>query len=120
MARWVRIDEACDVLHVGRSTVYKRMALPEGDVRHLPSTLVGGSRRVREADLLAHAARLRALAIDEAATAEVYDMDAAAIARHFDISERSARRLLARGRIPSTRVGTEYRARRVDVEAYAS
>jgi excisionase family DNA binding protein len=86
----------------------------------LPSKLIGNSRRVREADLLDHQARLRALAIEEEATGLVYDMDASAIARMFDISERSAQRLLADGRIPSTWVGQERRARRTDVEAFAS
>ena len=118
--RWLRIEEVCKALGVTRTTAYKRMALPADDPRHLPSHLIGGSRRVRSSDLDAHLARLRAQAIEEAATAEVYDMDASAIAELFDISERSALRLLSDGRIPSTWVGHERRAKRADVEAYAS
>ena len=118
--RWLRIEEVVKALGVSRQTTYKRMALPATDPRHLPSKLIGNSRRVREADLTDHQARLRALAIETEATGLVYDMDASAIARMFDISERSARRLLADGRIPSTWVGQERRARRTDVEAYAS
>jgi excisionase family DNA binding protein len=118
--RWLRIEEVVKALGVSRQTTYKRMALPADDPRYLPSKLIGNSRRVREADLLDHQARLRALAIEEEATGLVYDMDASAIAAMFDISERSAQRLLADGRIPSTWVGQERRARRTDVEAYAS
>jgi predicted DNA-binding transcriptional regulator AlpA len=118
--RWLRIDEVCRGLGVSKTTAYKRMDLPPEDPRHLPSRLIGGSRRVREADMLAHAARQRARAIEADAMGEVYDMDAAAIADLFDISERSALRLLSDGRIPNVWVGHERRARRADVEAYAS
>lgn len=118
--RWLRIDDVVRELGVSKTTVYKRLDLPASDPRHLPSRLIGGSRRVREADLLAHATRMRAMTIEEQAKGEVYDMDAAAIAAMFDISERSALRLLADGRIPNVWVGQERRARRADVEAYAS
>ena len=118
--RWLRVEEVTRALGVSRQTVYKRLRLDADDPRHLPSNLIGGSRRVSERDLLAHQARLRALDIEAEATGQVYDMDAAAIAALFDISERSALRLLADGRIPSTWVGHERRARRADVEAYAS
>jgi predicted DNA-binding transcriptional regulator AlpA len=118
--RWLRIEEVVRQLHISRQTAYKRMALPASDPRHLPSKLIGGSRRVSEGDLLDHQARLRAQDIETQALAEVYDMDAGAIARHFDISPRSALRLLADKRIPSRWVGAQRRARREDVEAYAS
>jgi excisionase family DNA binding protein len=118
--RWLRIEEVVKALGVSRQTAYKRMGLPADDPRHLASTLIGNSRRISERDLLDHQARLRALTIETEATGLVYDMDASAIAALFDISERSALRLLADGRIPSTWVGHERRAKRADVEAYAS
>lgn len=120
MTRWLRVEEVCRDLGISKQTAYKRMALDTDDPRHLPSKLIGGARRVREADVSAHAARLRAADIEQAAMGEVYDMDASAIAAMFDISERSALRLLADKRIPSVWVGHERRARRADVEAYAS
>lgn len=118
--RWLRLDAVTKALGVSKQTAYKRMALPEDDPRHLPSKLIGGNRRVSEQALADHLARLRALDIEAEATGLVYDMDAPAIAALFDISERSAQRLLADGRIPSTWVGQERRARRADVEGYAS
>jgi excisionase family DNA binding protein len=118
--RWLSVPEVCRDLGISKQTAYKRMALPADDPRHLPSKLIGGSRRVRDSDVAALAARLRALDIEATAMGEVYDMDADAIAAMFNISTRSALRLLADKRIPSVWVGHERRARRADVEAYAS